>query len=202
MPSERRCPGCDQTKPLTTKFFARDRTDHTGFAHYCKPCKYAMTDDWISRNPEEHSSYHAAYRLKHAAKKRRQTAAWRQKYPERAAANVRRWFAEHPGLLPSQRTWRLLHAEDVRLMSIRAKHRRRALEADAPGHCTQAQLDARIAYYGGCCWLCGCPWEAIDHVKPITKGGTNWPANLRPICNRCNSKKGKKWPYPNPNEAH
>lgn len=56
-----------------------------------------------------------------------------------------------------------------------------------PGHCTQTQLQARIDFFGGLCWVCGVPYEAIDHVKPAKDGGADWPANLRPICGPCNS---------------
>lgn len=31
---------------------------------------------------------------------------------------------------------------------------------------------------------------SLDHVTPVSKGGTNHPLNLRIICNRCNSRKG------------
>jgi len=43
--------------------------------------------------------------------------------------------------------------------------------------------------------MCGAPWEHIDHVKPISKGGSNWPANLRPACEPCNLRKSDQWPY-------
>ncbi|WP_461165382.1 HNH endonuclease [Arthrobacter sp. R4-81] len=33
-----------------------------------------------------------------------------------------------------------------------------------------------------------------DHVKPISKGGSHCLANLRPICQSCNSSKGGRWP--------
>lgn len=47
---------------------------------------------------------------------------------------------------------------------------------------TQEQLMAKVAYWGGRCWLCGEPWTDIDHVKPIAAGGGHMLANLRPIC--------------------
>lgn len=79
---------------------------------------------------------------------------------------------------------------------IREKNRRRAaLRRGAEGYCSLTQLQARIDYYGGLCWICGDPMEAIDHVKPLSKGGTEWPANLRPICTSCNSKKRDLWPF-------
>lgn len=63
----------------------------------------------------------------------------------------------------------------------------------APGAATPEQVLARMAYFGFQCWLCGGPFEDVDHVKPIAKGGSNWPANLRPSCHSCNSRKRSRW---------
>lgn len=73
---------------------------------------------------------------------------------------------------------------------------RHARRKNAPGFCSLEQLNARIQYYGEKCWICREPYTAVDHVKPIAKGGSNWPSNLRPICRSCNSSKRAKWPYP------
>ncbi|WP_399552357.1 HNH endonuclease [uncultured Microbacterium sp.] len=56
-----------------------------------------------------------------------------------------------------------------------------------------AELNERFAYWGFACWMCGSPWEHIDHVKPIAKGGPHLLANLRPACAACNMKKGSAW---------
>lgn len=85
----------------------------------------------------------------------------------------------------------------------RSKSRRRGhLRRGTPGTYTPEQLQDRIDFYGRRCYLCGCDWDAlpckadakpkerwktIDHVIPCNKGGTGWPANLRPACNVCNS---------------
>lgn len=74
--------------------------------------------------------------------------------------------------------------------------RRRALEATALGDVDATALQARIDYYGGRCWMCRAPWQCIDHVKPLSRGGSNWPANLRPACTSCNASKHNRWPYP------
>lgn len=77
-----------------------------------------------------------------------------------------------------------------------SKPRRKALEDAALGDVTADQLQARIDYYGGRCWMCRAAWTCIDHVKPLAAGGTNWPANLRPACTSCNATKSGRWPYP------
>ncbi|WP_161387544.1 HNH endonuclease signature motif containing protein [Enterococcus hirae] len=70
---------------------------------------------------------------------------------------------------------------------------RRARKRSAAGVATLVQVRARVAYYGGRCWMCSAPWEQIDHVKPLAKGGSNWPANLRPVCRPCNARKRARW---------
>lgn len=59
-------------------------------------------------------------------------------------------------------------------------------------------LAGKLVLWGRRCWLCrvelddtGLTW---DHVKPLSKGGVDILANLRPCCGPCNSKKGNKWP--------
>lgn len=68
----------------------------------------------------------------------------------------------------------------------------KARRAGAPGHASRAQVEARFAFWGHRCWICGGPPETIDHVIPISRGGSNWPSNLRPACKACNSRKGAK----------
>ena len=49
------------------------------------------------------------------------------------------------------------------------------------------------------CWLCGAPGaDTLDHVTPVSRGGTNDPANLRPAHRACNSERGNGRPAPPP----
>lgn len=59
---------------------------------------------------------------------------------------------------------------------------------------TAEQLNSRLEYYGHKCWMCQGPYEALDHVKPLSKGGFHVLSNLRPSCRSCNSSKSDKWP--------
>jgi hypothetical protein len=61
---------------------------------------------------------------------------------------------------------------------------------------TVDQLAAKLRYWGDRCWICHASAEAVDHVKPLSKGGWWMLANLRPICNYCNGRKHNRWPFP------
>jgi 5-methylcytosine-specific restriction endonuclease McrA len=56
-----------------------------------------------------------------------------------------------------------------------------------------AATAARSALFGNQCWICRTVATARDHVKPISKGGPNLLANVRPICGPCNSAKHDLW---------
>jgi 5-methylcytosine-specific restriction endonuclease McrA len=113
--------------------------------------------------------------------------------PERQAGNresKRRCYEENPEtVLERNRQWRRNNPEAAAL-SDRAKRGNRKA---ARGHATPKQISDRIALYRGLCAYCGSkPYEHIDHVIPLSCGGTNWPANLRPACADCNLKKGEQ----------
>ena len=76
-----------------------------------------------------------------------------------------------------------------------ARYRARKLKATV-GVLTVELLAAKLAYYGGRCWMCGADWTDWDHVKPLAKGGPHMLANLRPACQPCNSSKSDRWPFP------
>lgn len=80
--------------------------------------------------------------------------------------------------------------------SAGARQRRLDREAAASGSATPEQLAARWDYYRGRCWMCGHPAKFMDHVKPLARGGCNWPSNQRPACDPCNRRKNMLWPYP------
>ena len=49
------------------------------------------------------------------------------------------------------------------------------------------------------CWICGRAVAVepnIDHVIPLSRGGSNGMSNLKVACKKCNSIKGNKLPAP------
>lgn len=89
--------------------------------------------------------------------------------------------------------WR--QANPAKFRAIRAKYR---LRLDRAQHIpfTDDQLRAKIAFWGDRCWMCHGPYDAVDHVKPLSKGGWHALLNSRPACRPCNSSKSGRWPYP------
>lgn len=165
--------------------FYRNKARPDGLDTRCKACSKDHTYARRAADPEEYNRQAAALRAKNLEKIReqqRQYAKRRRQTPEYKA-----YFREYVA--------RWLTTEQGKRMNQAKRRRRRAAEAGALGSHTREQLAARVAFYGGLCWVCAAPYEAIDHIIPLTKGGTEWPANLRPICGSCNSRKHNRWPF-------
>lgn len=117
-----------------------------------------------------------------------------QTHAEERRARARAAYAADPERGRSYRARyrsRPEYAELNREMSRRHRALKRAVTV-APF--TRDQLAARMAYCGNRCWICAGPFEQVDHVKPLAKGGPHMLANLRPICAPCNNRKRATWP--------
>jgi 5-methylcytosine-specific restriction endonuclease McrA len=130
---------------------------------------------------------------------------------ESRKAALRRYYLKHKEeQLERTRAYAAVHKQERRVWNRKTKHQRRAIRAvesleyherrrSAIGHYTEAQWQDRLAFYGFRCYLCGVDWfsldsfdRTVDHVIPLSQGGTNWPANLRPACRSCNGGKCDK----------
>ncbi|ANP74531.1 HNH endonuclease [Cryobacterium arcticum] len=176
---------------------------------------------WYAANPGAKAQHDRDYRANHLEEERAHHASWYAANREASIAAATAWVRANPDKLKAARdqphrkatksasdrayrrahlaetaavtlAWKLANRDRVRVLTSR----RKALKRDAPGHSTIAQVAARVAYYGGKCWMCGAAWQGIDHVKPLSKGGSNWPSNLRPACTSCNSSKKATWESP------
>lgn len=151
--------------------------------------------DWRARNPEHAKA--TAHR-NYLANREKVLERTRQRHREgKAKARQAQYYLENrERILAKNYRW----IRDNRERFYYLGHRRRALLANAPSaDFTAEQLAAKWAYWGDKCWVCGGVPTAMDHVKPIAKGGAHMLCNLRPICKPCNSRKHAKWPY-NPQE--
>lgn len=140
--------------------FYKNKSRSDGLSVWCKDC---------TRN--DNKTRYDADLKKSREKTRENSRKQRLINPENIRKSRRKWDAAHP-------------------VQLRAKsHARRVRELGASGYATHEQIQARIDYYGNCCAYCGGPYEHLDHVIPLSKGGTAWPANLRPACQPCNHRK-------------
>ncbi len=117
---------------------------------------------------------------------------WREKNPEAAQEARERWELDNPNKVKEKhrrdsRAWAKRHPE---LNSAKVR-KYLAVKAGAPGD--GATLSELALIHGPLCYLCGqAKATVVEHMVPLSRGGTNYPSNLRPSCLACNSRKRNK----------
>lgn len=123
-----------------------------------------------------------------AAAKREQRA----KNPELHRAALSRSFQRHKAKrMAETAAWRAANREAARHHNRAAKAKRRA----AVGTFTKDDIRSLFDAQCGICAACSADIADgyhIDHMTPLSRGGTNWPVNLQLLCAPCNQSKGNK----------
>jgi len=101
----------------------------------------------------------------------------RQAVSKKEQRRARAWENRHPYSMKARRA------------NLQAQRRK------APGRITGDEMQVVWQAWNDCCWICGAPAEATDHLRPINSkaGGSNQPENVRPICTSCNHKRDHGW---------
>ena len=172
----KRCPHCGETKPAEAFGWRSDRVGQ--LRPWCRACTNTLTRKWLREHPK---------------KARENERRSRARNPERVRelhrlAATRRYARDPSGQRERTKRWLAKNPE----RSIIANWRRFTRKKNAAGRTTVDQFRARWAYYGGRCWICGQKATQMDHVIALARGGSNWPANLRPACGWCNGSKGAR----------
>lgn len=157
-----------------------------------------------AEKPEHYRAYGVEYRqankdvirernaARYAAKKDHCVAVskrWREQNLEQARAKSRAWQrANIDRAKANEAAWRAANPEKN---SAKARNRYARLRA-AEGKHTAADVQRIYAEQNGCCAHCkvsvGNKYH-VDHIVAITRGGSNWPANLQVLCPPCNQRK-------------
>jgi 5-methylcytosine-specific restriction endonuclease McrA len=127
------------------------------------------------------------------------TASRAPSVPRLVMDEQRRYWREHPEAKRehdrqwAQASWWLEYQTnpDLRLYIRQKSKRRKALLREQTAHqITPKQLRARFAQFGNCCAYCGAAGDMqIEHVVPISRGGTHAIGNILPACLDCNYSK-------------
>jgi 5-methylcytosine-specific restriction endonuclease McrA len=183
----------------------------------CVACVHALTNAWKTanrekinaaeresrlRDPETYKARVAkyqtsdkgkatlqAYRLANAEAARKRAKAWKEQNPERALENRARYYeANKERVVAKVAEWNAANPDGQR---TRGRNYRAKLYA-AEGSHTREQIQALHDSQGGKCVYCRVSLKDgyhADHIRPLSKGGSNWIANIQLTCGPCNNRK-------------
>jgi len=202
----KRCGRCGETKSLDDYHTMNSTRDH--LCPRCRTCELARLHEQGVRHSEKRAADSRARReCKGDVLRARDRAVYAAHRDDIAATRKARYWDNPAKYRDRANSWRARNLESARAADrenahlryrldrarvLGWQHARRARKVSAPGACTPDQFRARWDYYGGRCWMCWGIATTMDHVVPLAHGGSNWPANLRPACRSCNSRKSAR----------
>jgi 5-methylcytosine-specific restriction endonuclease McrA len=163
------CRICGRMLPFGA--FYKQARNRDGLRSYCKSCNKKKMHEWRDENRERFNEL----RRKEYALHTDRIAKYAQTSKAVASrkALVKRYQKEHPKR----------YAEYTRVRN----HRKRG----NGGSYTADEWQALCVKYNYRCVCCRQVKPlTVDHVIPISQGGTSLIDNLQPLCRECNSKKG------------
>lgn len=213
LPTDKRCPKCDELKPVDA--FSKCSSRKDGYQVYCKVCRnshYAANRETISA--KSHARYIAnaeiiceRVRLYSARnihsireKKRAYHAANREArkaYKQARSAHITNYMNNYRAINAEElrayaREWGKKHPDRVRINC----QKRRARIKNNGGSFSYDEFKAMQLAQAGICAYCQGhhPRLTIEHIIPLKQGGRHEATNICLACRRCNFSKGNRTP--------
>lgn len=208
------CKGCNQSLPLSS--FSPNKRGQYGVTARCRPCTREMLKPYESseKGKSRRRLAHLKWSTSEAGKQK--IKEWRERNKQHISEIHKKWVENnrqrareidhryHVNNLHSRRAYykarhkkRLIqNPEQVRMWTRLANSRRKARKLAASGFHTKEQFLAKCEFFGWRCYLCDIQLSletvTLEHRKPLSRGGSNWIANIAPACKFCNSRKHNK----------
>jgi 5-methylcytosine-specific restriction endonuclease McrA len=120
----------------------------------------------------------------------RTTRTYRKRHPDRILAYKRKRRENNPEKVNQERRdWGRKNRAKVAIYNVQSKLKRQGIHL---GPIDYAKWEETLKAFDYKCLYCRNSYECLDHVVPVTKGGTNHHTNCVPACNRCNTSKGNR----------
>lgn len=102
-----------------------------------------------------------------------------------------RWKSENKEHLKAYMAQYLINNKEQRYANNRNY---RAKKRNAEGRHDNTDIQVILLQQNYFCNGCGCHLDEydVDHIIPLSRGGSNWPSNLQCLCPTCNGSKNDK----------
>lgn len=159
------CKRCGEQRPATEEYFPVNPCCRYGLWRICKVCAGKQTKQTRKRNRAKRYQWELTYS---------------QTHKEHLAERQSRWYRDGGRSIVNANT-----------------RNRRARQRQAEGSHTAQDVQAQHDRQKGRCYWCKQKLVTyhVDHVTPLSRGGSNWPENLVIACPKCNITRNNRLPH-------
>ena len=201
----RHCNKCSNDYPATSEYFFADKRYSSGFRSPCKQCIV----DYRAANKEQLQTTRKKFYQGHAEEIKHASKTYDQLHKEHVRLRGQQYREAHKERIQLRRQeyekvnrkrfclyrqqWMKNHPDLVAVLN----NRRRSRKKSANGSYTPQQIQAQYERQKGKCYYCQLEITKyhVDHVVPLSRGGSNGPSNLVIACCHCNTSKRDKLPH-------
>ena len=190
----KRCSKCGIEYPATKEFFFAHKQKIDGLRPDCKKCNQVTCAIYRQNNPEKMKEYERKryyltldyrkeYRINHRDELNAYSKEYASTHSQEAVKRSRDWAKNNP--------------ERHRILQQIAARRRYARKLKAEGTFNLNDILNILFEQSNLCAYCGIRVYddfQIDHIIPLSRGGSNWPDNLAVSCKNCNAQKNARTP--------
>ena len=197
------CRKCKKEYPFTSEYWPTDKRRESGL---CGPCKQCMSKHHAKIYVEkrdlivpQHRQYKATHKKEIKEYNHRHYVENKEVHLDRTRRDRIRYKERHRAY---ELWYRATHREATRAIA----NRRRARKLAAGGTYTAKQIQEQLARQKHKCYYCQKKLKKqgdkyiyhVEHVVPLSKGGSNDISNIVASCPFCNNSKGTRllheWP--------
>lgn len=207
----RKCAACDvlSAKAWRDANLEKSRAGARARHEAAKERRKVTAKAWRAANAEKVRTDHKAWCEANPGRNSANAKAWREANPEKSKASNRAWADANPEAKRAYcKAYRASNLERCRAREkdwrtanhsrVLANNRNReALQKNACGNHSAEDVEAILKAQRHKCAMCRASVKKsrhVDHIMPLSKGGSNWPSNLQALCPNCNVRKQDKDP--------
>lgn len=224
IPLTKHCSKCGNEYPATNVYFGKKEKSTDGLKSWCRSCCAKESRIYYANHKEQQASanrkryvetrairaekgraYYIAnaerirqksrdYYRTHQDSVRAKNREYRDANKEKYLARSRNYIAENPEVhSAAARKYRDAHPDKYRAYA----HKRRAIKRGADGYDIPFDEQAQIKRQKGKCYYCLCKLTeyTVEHIIPLSRGGSDHPDNKVLACPSCNYSKRNKLPH-------
>lgn len=210
------CTKCGETKPLS-EFYARRarcksciKIESSAYAKANREKRTATNREWQSKNRDKVRASCNKWNAAHKDVTNGSSRRWRAANPDKVRAGKAKYNAENADRIAASRAkyyaanidkskaayakWIAANPEARRIIN----QNRRARKRENGGKLSKGLADKLFTLQRGKC-ACGCKQALgndyhLDHIMPLSLGGTNTDNNIQLLRSKCNLQKNSKHP--------